>query len=70
MNFGKALEVLKDGKKISLPHWQKDVFVSIQFPDKYSKMTHPYIYVTSRFGMIPWVITQVELLGENWMIVK
>ncbi len=69
LNFGQALEALKKGKKVKLPFWGQDVFIAMQFKDENSKMTHNYLYVTSRFGLVPWVITQIELLSENWMII-
>jgi len=49
LNFGNALQELKEGKTVRLPYWANDVFLSIQKPDKNSKMTASYIYVTSRF---------------------
>ena len=51
-----------------LPHWKSDVYLALQKPDKHSKMTHSYIYAVSRFGMVPWVATQVEMLSEKWII--
>lgn len=44
--------------------WSEDVKVKIQWPDKNSKMTAPYLYVTSRFGKVPWIPTQIEMLSE------
>jgi hypothetical protein len=68
LDFSQALNALKKGQKLCLPYWSDDVFIKIQNPDQNSKMTHPYIYVTSRFGLVPWVATQVELLSEKWQI--
>lgn len=68
LTFGLMLEALKKGMRTRLPYWSEDVFLSMQKPDEHSKMTHPYIYVTSRFGVVPWVATQVEILSEKWMI--
>lgn len=44
--------------------WKEDVKVKIQWPDKHSKMTAPYLYVESRYGMVPWIPTQIEMLSE------
>lgn len=68
LNFGHTLHYLKLGKKVRLPYWSYDVFLLMQTPDEHSKMTSPYIYVTSRFGLVPWVATQIEMLSENWCI--
>jgi hypothetical protein len=69
LTFGLAVEAMNKGLKVRLPHWSTDVFISMQFPDEHSKMTHKYMYVTSRFGRIPWIPTQIEMLAENWQIV-
>lgn len=68
-DFGMALYLIKLGKKIRLPYWAKDVFLELQVPDENSKMTSPYIFVTSRFGKVPWVATQIEMLSEKWEVV-
>lgn len=69
LNFGQAIEAMNNKKKVKLPHWKDDVFISMQFPDENSKMTHKYMYVTSRFGLIPWIPTQIEILSNDWQIV-
>jgi hypothetical protein len=69
MPFGHAMEAMREGKKIKLPTWSDDVFISAQFPDKNSKMTAPYFYVTSRFGCVPWIPTVIETFSDDWMIV-
>jgi hypothetical protein len=70
MTFGLAVEAAKKGHKFRLPHWKDDVFISMQFHDEHSKMTHDYLYVTSRFGMIPWIPTMIEILSDDWQIVE
>ena len=68
MNFGGALDALRAGKAVRLPHWKSDVRIKLQTPDEHSKMTAPYLYVESRFGCVPWVVTQIELLSAEWEI--
>lgn len=68
MNFGKALEIVKNGGGMRLPHWENDVLVRAQFPDEHSKMTAPYLYVQSRFGKVPWKETMIELFSEDWVV--
>ena len=70
LTFGLAIEALKKGLKVRLPYWGEDVYLTIQFPDEHSKMTHEYIFVTSRFGLVPWVATQIEMLSDNWQVVE
>ena len=69
ISFGLAIEAMKKGLKVALPHWGKDVYIQIQTPSENSKMTSPYFYVTSRYGMVPWNATQIEQLSDDWMII-
>jgi len=68
--FEDALKAMRAGKSVRLTKWQDDVFISIQHPDANSKMTAPYFYVTSRFGMVPWIPTMIEMLSEEWIIIE
>lgn len=73
-SFGKALEEIKElgynGEEfaMSLPKWSDDVVIKVQRPDEYSKMTAPYLYVESRFGRVPWIPTQIELMSDEWCV--
>ena len=69
--YGDVLKSLKDRDKnlvARLPSWSNDVYISIQFPDENSKMTAPYLYVTSRYGRVPWNATMIEQLSDEWII--
>lgn len=72
MKFGIALTMLQDGlcEGIRLPKWDDSVVIKMQTPDANSKMTHPYLYVESRYGCVPWKETMVELFAENWELVN
>ncbi len=67
LTFGEAIEWMRrnDGR-VRLPKWLPDVYIAIQKPDENSKMTAPYFYVTSRFGMVPWIPTMIEMLSLEW----
>jgi hypothetical protein len=69
-DFGVAFyEVkLKKASFMRLPNWSEDVRIKVQFPDENSKMTAPYLYVESRFGLVPWKETNIELFSENWEV--
>ena len=67
--FGNAIEYMRIGNSVKLPQWGEDVFISIQTPDENAKMTAPYMYVTSRFGMVPWIPTMIEMLSEEWILI-
>lgn len=68
LSFGRALCALRQGIAVRLPHWSPEVKILLQKPDEHSKMTAPYLYVQSRFGRVPWIPTQIELLSMEWQI--
>lgn len=68
MTFGKAIKEMQNGYGVRLPKWSKEVDIQIQTPDEHSKMTAPYFYVTSRFGLVPWIPTMIEMLSIEWEI--
>lgn len=70
MTFEDALAKVKAGAGMRLPHWSPEVVVRCQYPDEYSKMTSPYMYVESRFGCVPWKETFVEMFNNNWEVVE
>lgn len=71
MLFADALKKLqlKQAEGMRLPKWKEDVVIRIQFPDEHSKMTHPYLYVESRFGCVPWKETVPEMFDNTWELV-
>lgn len=77
MNFGKCLEELKNGSKMRRCGWNgRGIFIELQRPDEYSKMTHPYIYMDSTGlqtnneaspkNIVPWLASQTDMLAEDW----
>lgn len=79
MNFGKAIEELKNGKRVCRRGWNgKDIFLELQVPDEHSKMTHPYIYIDTTGlqtdnseapkNRVPWLASQTDMLSEDWEI--
>lgn len=80
MNFGEAIEALKDGKKVARKGWNgKGIFIELQVPDDYSKMTHPYIFIDTTGLMtenkeapkdrVPWLASQTDMLSNDWKVV-
>lgn len=69
MKFEKALKIVKKGRSIRLNQWNPDVKIVCQFPDEHSKMSAPYLYIESRFGLVPWLPTQIELFSDDWKVV-
>lgn len=80
MNFGQAIEELKKGNKVARKGWNgKGIFIELQVPDEFSKMTHPYIFIDTT-GLqtnnmdapkdrVPWLASQTDMLSDDWVIV-
>ena len=70
MNFGKALEELKEGNRVTRNGWNgKGMWLELQVPDKFSKMSLPYIYMcTADKHLVPWLASQTDMLAEDWEI--
>ena len=79
MTFGQVLEALKQGKRARRRGWNgKGIFIELQRPDEYSKMTHPYIYIDSTGlltnnpdapkNRVPWLASQTDMLAEDWEV--
>lgn len=72
MNFGQAIEALKQGKKVARAGWNgKNMHLELQRPDAHSKMTLPYIYMyTAQGDNVPWLASQTDMLSEDWVTVE
>ena len=72
MKFGTAIEKLRAGLKVSRKGWNgKGMYLMLQVPDKNSKMKQPYIFIVpDENSLVPWVASQVDILGEDWVVVK
>ena len=71
LTFGEALEALKNGEKVQRKGWNgKGMWLKLQRPDKYSKMSLPYIYMATVTGdLVPWLASQTDMLAEDWRVV-
>ena len=72
MNFGQAIEKLKEGKKVARKGWNgKGMWIKIQVPTEKSKMTLPYIYMkTADDNLVPWLASQTDMLAEDWEVLQ
>ena len=72
MNFGQAIELLKQGKKVQRNGWNgKNMWLALQIPDEHSKMSLPYIYMfTADTKLVPWLASQTDMLCEDWQEVS
>lgn len=81
MDFGEAIRELKNGARVCRRGWNgKGIFIELQVPDEYSKMTRPYIYMDTT-GLktdnpeapkdrVPWLASQTDMLAEDWTYYK
>jgi hypothetical protein len=76
MRIGEALDLLYDGKKVARNNWNgKRIWLKLQIPDAFSKMTLPYIYVEYPIGhpaypkgcRVPWFASQTDILADDWV---
>lgn len=71
MDFGMALVELKAGRKVRRAGWDgKGMWLVLQVSDSHSKMSLPYIYMSTAQGdLVPWVASQPDMLFEDWEVV-
>jgi hypothetical protein len=71
-SFGWALKQLWNGNKVQRFGWNgKGMWLSLQRPDKHSKMTLPYIYMSTAQGdLVPWLASQTDILSFDWQVVE
>ena len=72
MNIGQAIQAMKSGRQVAREGWNgKGQRLELQRPDEHSKMTLPYIFITTVQGdRVPWLASQTDLLAEDWSVVE
>ena len=66
-SFAKALEsVIEHDKGMKIVG--DDAVVRAQFPDQYSMSDMPYLYITSKYGRVPWSIDSFSPFA-TWVVV-
>lgn len=70
MNIGNMLVALKAGHCATREGWNgPGQFIQIQQPDENSKMTLPYVFITTVRGeRVPWIASQTDLLADDWVL--
>jgi hypothetical protein len=75
MNFGQALEALKNGSKLARSGWNgKNMFI-YYVPEGFTELNgisvkcDPYIaMLTAQNTVVPWLASQTDLLTDDWSI--
>ncbi|RAV17547.1 hypothetical protein DQP57_00545 [Mycobacterium colombiense] len=67
MDYSFALHALQLGHAVARIDWDGDGLLQLQLPDEDSKMTLPYVYITTANGeRVPWSPSQADLLADDW----
>jgi hypothetical protein len=71
-DIGWAVKQMWDGHSVTRAGWngpgQK---LTLQRPDHNSKMSLPYIYITTVHGeLVPWLASQTDVLASDWLLVE
>lgn len=69
--IGWAIKQMRDGSKVMRSGWNgKGQWLALQVPDQHSKMTLPYIYISTVTGaLVPWLASQTDILAMDWEVV-
>ena len=72
MSFSKALELIKQGKKLARVGWNGERrCVELQVLDDHSKMGLAYMYLKTATGLLcPWSISNSDALTDDWFVVE
>jgi hypothetical protein len=70
MDIGEAVHRLNQGQKVRRAGWNgKGMWLEKQVPDSGSKMTLPYVYMSTAQGdLVPWLCSQTDLLAKDWEV--
>lgn len=68
--IGWAIEQMVNGMKVQRQGWNgKNMWLALQVPDTNSKMTLPYVYMSTAQGdLVPWLCSQTDLLATDWQL--
>lgn len=69
-DIGWAVKQMWNGQKVTRSGWNgRGQFLALQVPDKGSKMTLPYIYIsTVHRDLVPWLASQTDILATDWQM--
>jgi Protein of unknown function (DUF2829) len=67
-DIGWAVNELRNGYKVRRAGWNgKGMWLELQEPDENSKMTLPYVFMSTAQGdFVPWLCSQTDLLASDW----
>jgi hypothetical protein len=67
-DIGDAIQEMREGGRVARKGWNgKGMWLALQTPDENSKMSLPYIYMSTVTGdLVPWLASQTDLLADDW----
>ena len=70
MNISEAIESMRHGNRATREGWNgPGQFLELQVPDEWSKMTLPYLFITTVTGdRVPWLASQTDILANDWTV--
>ena len=68
--IGWAVKQMADGERATREGWNgPGQYLELQVPDERSKMSLPYVFITTVTGeKVPWVCSQSDLLAVDWQV--
>lgn len=68
--IGQAIKEMQNGERVQRAGWNsKGMWLALQVPDARSKMSLPYIYMSTVTGdLVPWLASQTDILARDWQI--
>jgi hypothetical protein len=72
LNFGQALEELKDGRKLQRAGWNglRQYIERNEVAPGITAITVPYLTIrTVQGNYIPWSPSQTDILAEDWRVI-
>lgn len=68
MDIGEAITVMRVGGRVTRAGWNgPGQWLELQVPDEKSKMTLPYVYISTVTGdLVPWQASQTDILAHDW----
>lgn len=70
--IGWAISAMREGNAVRRAGWNgKGMYLELQIPDENSKMTLPYVYISTVDGsLVPWLCSQTDLLADDWELAE
>jgi hypothetical protein len=73
MNIGRAIERVKQGRRVSRDSWNTGEYIQLVRPSEMNGLAEPTIFeyedMVTMKGF-PWTVCHEELLAEDWHLIR